>query len=105
MTTREPKVPGPEHPITIEDTGGRVVARVGAHVIADTGRALTLREATYPPVHYIPLEDVDQTLLAVSATRTYCPYKGDASYYSIVLPDGQGAEGHLTDAVVLPRAI
>jgi uncharacterized protein (DUF427 family) len=79
--------------------------RVGAHVIADTSQALTLREAGYPPVQYILLDDVEQTLLADSATRTYCPYKGDASYYSIVLPDGQGAEGHLTDAVVLPRAI
>jgi uncharacterized protein (DUF427 family) len=104
MTTRQPKIPGPEHPITIEDTGARVVARTGAHVIADTSRALTLREAGYPPVHYIPLDDVDQALLAASATQTYCPYKGDASYYSIVLPDGQDTqdtqdtEPQLTDA-------
>ncbi|MDT4935414.1 MAG: hypothetical protein QOK11_3306 [Pseudonocardiales bacterium] len=97
MTTREPKIPGTDHPITIEATGARVVARVGAHVIADTTKALTLREAGYPPVHYIPLDDVDQMLLADSATRTYCPYKGDASYYNIVLPDGQGTD--LTDAV------
>jgi uncharacterized protein (DUF427 family) len=97
MTTREPKIPGTDHPITIETTGVRVVARVGAHVIADTTKALTLREAGYPPVHYIPLDDVDQTLLADSATRTYCPYKGDASYYNIVLPDGPGTD--LTDAV------
>jgi uncharacterized protein (DUF427 family) len=99
MTAPEPKIPGPDHPITIEDTGVRVVARIGARVIADTGRALTLREAGYPPVQYIPLDDVDQTLLTASAIQTYCPYKGDASYYSIVLPDSQGAGGQLTDAV------
>ena len=69
-TTREPKIPGPEHPITIEPAGVRVVARVGAQIVADTTRALTMREASYPPVHYIPLEDVDQTLLTASATQT-----------------------------------
>jgi uncharacterized protein (DUF427 family) len=94
MTTREPRIPGPDHPITIEPTGVRVVARVGAHVIADTSRALTLREANYPPVQYIPLGDVDPALLASSATHTYCPYKGDASYYSVDL-----AADALVDAV------
>ena len=88
-TTREPKIPGPEHPITIEPTGTRVVARVGTLIVADTTRALTLREASYPPVQYIPLEDVDQTLLTASATQTYCPYKGDASYYSITADGGR----------------
>ncbi|WP_329318818.1 DUF427 domain-containing protein [Streptomyces sp. NBC_01262] len=87
-TTRETKIPGPDHPITVEATRVRVVARVGTHVVADTTRALTLREANYPPVQYIPLDDVDQTLLTDSATRTYCPYKGDASYYSLALTDG-----------------
>jgi uncharacterized protein (DUF427 family) len=95
MTNPEPKIPGPDHPITIEDTGLRVLARVGAVVVADTTRALTLREADYPPVQYIPLEDVDPSLLAASETHTYCPYKGDASYYSIALPE----DGPLTDAV------
>ena len=88
-TTREPKIPGPEHPITIEPAGVRVVARVGAQIVADTTRALTLREAGYPPVQYIPLEDVDQTLLTASAAQTYCPYKGDASYYSIIAGGGR----------------
>jgi uncharacterized protein (DUF427 family) len=94
-TTREPKIPGPEHPITIEPAGVRVVARVGAQIVADTTRALTMREASYPPVHYIPLEDVDQTLLTASATQTYCPYKGDASYYGIAA----AADGERADAV------
>jgi uncharacterized protein (DUF427 family) len=88
-TTREPKIPGPDHQITIEPTGVRVMVLVGAQIIADTTRALTLREANYPPVQYIPLEDVDQTLLTASATQTYCPYKGDASYYSITAGGGR----------------
>lgn len=92
MTTREPKIPGPDHPITIEATGGRVVVRVGAGIVADTTRALTLREAGYPPVQYIPLDDVDQSLLTASATQTYCPYKGDASYYSLALTEGGPAD-------------
>jgi uncharacterized protein (DUF427 family) len=88
------KVPGPEHPITISPTGMRVVARVGERVIADTMSALTLREATYPPVQYIPLDDVDRSVLRRSDTTTYCPFKGDASYYSIAT---SGVE--LADAV------
>ncbi|MDB5056802.1 MAG: hypothetical protein JWO59_274, partial [Chloroflexi bacterium] len=88
------KVPGPEHPITISPTGRRVVAQVGEHVIADTTSALTMREASYPPVQYIPLEDVDRSILRRSDTKTYCPYKGDASYYSIT-----PSEGELADAV------
>ena len=87
--TREPKIPGPGHPITIEPTGARVVARVGEQVVADTTKALTLREANYPPVQYIPLDDVDQALLTASTTQTYCPYKGDASYYSITADGGR----------------
>jgi uncharacterized protein (DUF427 family) len=88
-TTRKPKIPGPDHQITIEPTGARVMVVVGAQIVADTTRALTLREANYPPVQYIPLEDVDQTLLTASAAQTYCPYKGDASYYSITAGGGR----------------
>jgi uncharacterized protein (DUF427 family) len=97
-TTREPKIPGPDHPITIEPAGVRVRVRIGAQIIADTTKALTLREANYPPVQYIPLEDVDQTLLTASDTQTYCPYKGNASYYSIT------ADGGRADAVWTYRA-
>ncbi|MFC4585325.1 DUF427 domain-containing protein [Sphaerisporangium corydalis] len=92
--TRLPVEPGPDHPITIEAGTARVTARVGDTVIADTTSALTLREASYPPVHYIPLKDVDPSVLRESPTLTYCPYKGDASYYHLAL-DGQ----ELTDAV------
>ena len=84
--------PGPEHPITIEPAQERVTVRVGDTVVADTKSALALREATYPPVYYIPLTDVDQALLERSSTTTFCPYKGDATYYSIVTPAGEVAD-------------
>jgi uncharacterized protein (DUF427 family) len=88
METRTPKIPGQDHPITIEPAGDRIIVRVGDTVIADTTAALTLNEAGYRPVHYIPIKDVDQTTLRPSPTSTYCPYKGDASYYNIAGPDG-----------------
>jgi uncharacterized protein (DUF427 family) len=87
--------PTDKHPITIAPTDGRVVVRVGGTVVADSDHALTLREASYPPVQYIPLADVDPAVLRPSQTATYCPYKGEASYYS-VQPAG-GAE--VADAI------
>jgi uncharacterized protein (DUF427 family) len=77
------KIPGPDHPISIEANLSRIVVTVEGQVIADTRAALTLREASYPAVQYIPREDVDMTKLTRSEHTTYCPYKGDASYYSI----------------------
>ena len=81
--TKSIKIPGPDHPITIEANPSRVVVRVGGEIIADTNNALTLREASYPPVQYIPRRDVDMDALTRSEDTTYCPYKGDASYYSV----------------------
>jgi uncharacterized protein (DUF427 family) len=83
MTTKPVKIPGPNHPITIEPNPARVVVTVGGKVIADTHAALTLREASYPAVQYIPRNDVDMAQLARTAHATYCPYKGDCAYYSI----------------------
>lgn len=77
------KLPGPDHPITITPNPRRVRVTAGDLVIADTRRALTLKEAGYPPVHYVPREDTDMKLLERSERRTHCPYKGDASYFSI----------------------
>jgi uncharacterized protein (DUF427 family) len=77
------KSPGPDHPISIEPNPSRVVVKAGGKIIADTSDALTLREASYPPVQYIPRRDVDMAALTPSEHSTYCPYKGDASYYSI----------------------
>ncbi len=78
------KIPGPDHPITIKRNPGRVVVTVEGRVIADSARALTLREAAYPAVQYIPREDVDMSRLVRTEHATYCPYKGDCAYYSIV---------------------
>jgi len=83
MTERTIKIPGPDHPIAIEPNPGRVVVTLGGRVIADTRAALTLREANYPPVQYIPRKDVDIAALARSTTTTYCPYKGEAAYFTI----------------------
>jgi uncharacterized protein (DUF427 family) len=83
MATKTVKLPGPDHPITIEPSPARVVVIVAGRVIADTRDALTLREASYPAVQYIPRRDVDMAALTRSDHATYCPYKGDASYYSI----------------------
>ncbi len=83
MADRTIKIPGPDHPITIEPNTSRVIVTLGGRVIADTRKALILREATYPPVQYIPRKDVDMVALTRSKTTTYCPYKGEASYYSI----------------------
>jgi uncharacterized protein (DUF427 family) len=83
MAIRPMKIPGPDHPITIESNPSRVIVTVGGKVIADTHAALTLREASYPAVQYFPRGDVDMAALTRSDHTTYCPYKGDASYYSI----------------------
>ncbi len=85
MTDREIRQPGPDHPITIEANPARVVVSVAGSVIADTTRALTLREAQYPPVQYVPMQDVDTSLLAATDHSSHCPYKGEASYFSIPL--------------------
>src|SRR5574338_1261909 len=77
------KHPDADHPITISPTSGRVQVRFGGRVVADSMRAVTLQEAGYPPVQYIPREDVRMDLLEASAHRTHCPYKGDASYFSM----------------------
>ncbi|WP_027818728.1 DUF427 domain-containing protein [Paraburkholderia bannensis] len=88
MTAKPVKIPGPDHPITIERNPSRVVVKVAGKTVADTRRALVLREANYPGVIYVPREDADMALLARTDHRTYCPYKGDCSYYSIV-PGGE----------------
>ena len=84
--------PSAAHPITVEPTGGRVVVRVGDQVVADSRHALTLQESTYPAVQYIPMADVDQGVLRRTDTATYCPFKGDAGYYSVQTQGGEVVE-------------
>ena len=77
------KIPGPDHPIVINPNNARVVVTVAGQTVADTREALTLREASYPGVQYIPRSDVNMTLLQRTDHASHCPYKGDAAYYSI----------------------
>jgi uncharacterized protein (DUF427 family) len=81
MKINEIKLPG--HPISIHRNPARLVVFVGGHLIADTCNALTLNEAGYPPVQYIPIADVDSSQLIRTDHITYCPYKGDCTYYSV----------------------
>jgi uncharacterized protein (DUF427 family) len=83
MTNRQMKLPGPDHPILIEKSRSRIVVTVGGQVIADTHDALTLLEASYPAVQYVPRRDVNMAALSRSQHTTFCPYKGEASYFSI----------------------
>jgi uncharacterized protein (DUF427 family) len=83
MKEKQVKLPGPDHPISIQRNPARVVVFVAGGVVADTDKALTLREAAYPPVQYIPAEDVDLSQLERTDYSTYCPYKGDCNYYSV----------------------
>jgi uncharacterized protein (DUF427 family) len=85
------KLPGPHHPIMIEPNPRRIVVSVAGRIVADTRHALTLREASYPEVHYIPRQDVDMALLERTDHATYCPYKGDAAYFSIPLGGARAA--------------
>jgi uncharacterized protein (DUF427 family) len=83
MKQERVKLPNRDHPISIQRNTARVVISVAGRVVADSCNALTLREATYPPVQYIPREDVDFYQLERTHHATYCPYKGDCSYYSV----------------------
>jgi uncharacterized protein (DUF427 family) len=81
------KTPGPDHPITITPNPNRVRVTFNGRVVAETDRALSLRESTYPVVLYIPREDAHMDLFERSDRATHCPYKGDASYYSVRVGD------------------
>ena len=87
MTEKQVLIPGPGHPITVTPSGQTVTVRFGDRIIAKTDQALVLQESTYRPVHYLPLDAVDADVLEPTSHATYCPYKGDASYYS--LADGE----------------
>ncbi|MGB9226539.1 DUF427 domain-containing protein [Mycobacterium sp.] len=92
MSHPEIKEPNAGHPITIEPTQGRVQVRVNGELIADTSAALQLREATLPVVQYIPFADLVQERLTRTDTSTYCPFKGEASYYSVTTAAGDVVE-------------
>ena len=85
------KTPGPDHPITIEASRAHMRASFDNHIIADTDDALIVQEANYPPVYYFPIDDVEMSFLGKTDHKTYCPYKGEASYWSILM-DGDLVE-------------
>lgn len=92
MSDRPVLEPTDSHPITVEPTGKHVTVVVNGEVVADTDNALTLQESTYPAVQYIPEADVAATALRDSDTETYCPFKGEASYYHVVTAAGDTVE-------------
>jgi len=77
------KIPGPDHPITVQAHNGRVIVRFGGTVIADSTRALELKESSYKPVFYLPRGDAALTHFERSDLLTHCPYKGDATYFHL----------------------
>ena len=72
-----------DHPIRIEQNPNRIRVVLGGTIVAETTRALTLREGSYPPVFYIPRADVQLDLFDRTERHSHCPYKGDASYYTV----------------------
>jgi uncharacterized protein (DUF427 family) len=80
---KEIKIPGPDHPITISPAKGKVRVAVAGRTVAESTRAVRVEEKGYAPVYYLPRDDADMSLLVRTTHYTYCPYKGDCSYYSI----------------------
>ncbi|WP_341705146.1 DUF427 domain-containing protein [Ferrovibrio sp.] len=85
------KLPGRDHPIAIAPAAGRVRVHFNGRIVADSRQALVLREASYPPVFYIPRGDADMSVCEPSTHGSHCPYKGDAGYFSLAV-DGRRAE-------------
>ncbi len=96
------KSPAPDHPIAIVPHPGRVRITFGGRQIVETTRALVLKEASYPPVFYVPREDADMGLLSRTDRRTHCPYKGDASYFTIESGGGSAADAVWSYETPLP---
>jgi uncharacterized protein (DUF427 family) len=80
---KEIRIPGPDHPIAISPAEGTVRVTVAGKIVAESTRALRLEEKGYPSVYYLPRTDADMSFLVRTTHSTYCPYKGDCTYYSI----------------------
>jgi uncharacterized protein (DUF427 family) len=90
---KEIMIPGPDHPITISPAEGSVRVRVAGRIIAESKRTLRLEEKGHPPVYYLPRGDADMSLLVRTEHYTYCPYKGDCTYYSIPIGGAKSENG------------
>jgi uncharacterized protein (DUF427 family) len=80
---KEIRIPGPDHPITISPVEGKVRVMVAGRIVAESTQALRLEESGYTAVYYLPRNDADMSLLVPTEHHTYCPYKGDCTYYSV----------------------
>jgi uncharacterized protein (DUF427 family) len=89
---KEIKIPGPDHPITISPVEGKVRVTVAGRIVAESARTLRLEEKGYSPVYYLPRNDADMSLLVRSDHYTYCPYKGDCTYYSISIGEAKSED-------------
>ena len=93
MNIRRDKVgPGQEsvwdypRPPSLEDSSSRIRILVGGITIADSIRTKRVLETSHPPVYYIPPDDIDTDYLLTSKHRSFCEWKGQASYYSVIVP-------------------
>lgn len=91
VTGRVRKEPGPDHPITVDEFPGRVRVSFNGRLVANSSNAVRLQEADYPPVYYIPRHDLVWAHFKASDHTSYCPYKGEASYFTLEV-DGRQAE-------------
>jgi uncharacterized protein (DUF427 family) len=87
--SKDIRIPGPDHPITISPVAGKVRVTVAGRIVAESSRALRLEEKGYPPAYYLPRNDADMSLLVRTQHFTYCPYKGDCTYYSIPIGESK----------------
>ncbi|ASK33331.1 hypothetical protein CEK62_02480 [Alcanivorax sp. N3-2A] len=99
--TQPPTTPE-AHRITLAPTPGRVIVTVAGQVVADSQRALTLREGNLPPVQYLPRDDIDMSRLTRTTHTSHCPFKGDAHYYSIATAEGEASNAVWTYEQPLP---
>jgi uncharacterized protein (DUF427 family) len=81
----------PGHTITVTPHVGHVSVRFNGTVVAETDKALSLKEASYPPVFYIPFNDCSPGHFQKTSHQTKCPFKGTASYWTLSV-DGKTAE-------------
>lgn len=78
----------PEHRVALLPESRRVRVTFGGTVIADSSSALRVEETGHEPVHYLPEADVRLDLMRPTEHHTYCPFKGDCSYWTIAVEDG-----------------
>ncbi len=87
--SRTQKIPGPDHPITLAPADKKLRVIFRGQTIAESAAALVMQEASYSPVFYFPRNDVKMAMLARTQHNSWCPYKGEASYFTMLAEDGR----------------